>query len=153
MQLIPKPTRFKPLAARFWEREYGIEFEKWEWKLLSEFNKAKMAEFPTISGSVFADYKLGRNCFLLFPARYLTNDFVLCECPPYIDLPPNWSYVTVKGKKIWSQDYYRIYVDEIAPAKFEVPKSDVSFHDFQESLFIVERNRLTFAGIAGFRVC
>lgn len=136
MQFIPKPTRFKPLTARFWEREYGIEFEKWEWKLLSEFNKAKMAEFPTISGFLIADYKLGRNCFLLIPAQHLTNDFVLCECPPYMDLPPNWSYVTVKGKKIWFRDYYMIYVDEITPAKFEVPKSDVSFHDFQESLFI-----------------
>jgi hypothetical protein len=136
LQFIPKPARFKPLAARFWEREYGIEFNKWEWKLLSEFNQAKMAEFPTISGFVISDYRLGRNRFLLVPTQHLTNDFVICECPPYIDLPSNWSYVTVKGKKIVFRDYYEIFVDEVVPAKFEVPRPEIEFKDFQESLFV-----------------
>jgi hypothetical protein len=136
LQFIPKPARFKPLAARFWEREYGIEFDKWEWKLLSEFNQAKMAEFPTISGFVISDYRLGRNRFLLVPAQHLTNDFVICECPPYMDLPSNWSYVTVKGKKIVFRDYYEIFVDEVVPAKFEVPRPEIEFKDFQESLFV-----------------
>lgn len=136
MQFIPKPKRFKPLAPRFLEREYGIEFNKWEFQILSEFNQAKKANYPTISGRVITNPRLGSTQFLLIPALHLIQDFVICECPPSMVVPASGSYVTVKGKKKCFQDHCKIMVEDIIPAKFEAPKPEIGFKDFQELLFL-----------------
>jgi hypothetical protein len=137
LEFIPKPKRFRPIKARFWEREFGAEFNRWEFTLLKDFNQAKLAKYPVISGTVITDSKLGKERFLLIPAPYLNQDFVFCVCPPSISLPSDWSYVTISGKKRWLRDHYEIWVDDISPIKLETPsKPEIEFKDFQESLLL-----------------
>lgn len=134
-EFVPKPKRFKPIKPRFWKREFGGEFLKWEFQLLKEFNHAKKADRPVISGTVIADSRLGRGRFLLIPAQYLTQDWVLCVCPPSISIPANWSYRTIYGKKQRFKDHYEIIVDDVLPAKIEMPiKPEIGFKDFQDLL-------------------
>jgi hypothetical protein len=137
LEFIPKPRSFKPIEARLWEREFGSEFNKWEFQLLKEFNQAKQAKNPVISGTVVVSSRFGKGCFLLIPAPHLGQDQVICICPPSIPVPADRSYVTVYGKKQWFRDHYEIVVEDILPAKMKVPiKPEIKFKDFQDLLLL-----------------
>lgn len=104
---------------------------------MNEFNQAKRAKRPVISGTAVADSRFGRRRFLLIPSKYLTQDQVICVCPPAIRVPANWSYVKVHGRKRVVRDHYEIIVDDVLPAKIETPVSpEIEFRDFQELLIM-----------------
>lgn len=136
-EFIQKPKSFKPIKPHFLERQFGEEFNKWEFQLLNDFNQAKRMERPVISGTVVADSRFGRRRFLLIPGKYLTQDQVICVCPPSIRVPANWSYVKVHGRKRANREHYEIIVDDVLPAKIETPVSpEIEFKDFQELLLM-----------------
>jgi len=137
MTFIPKPKKFKPFNPRFWDREFRSEFNKWEFQLLEEFNSSKKAERPVISGTALADHRLGRGRFLLIPSRYLTQDYILCECPSDIPIPSSWTYVTIHGRRKIFQNHYEILVDDIVYTKMKTPlKPEIDFREFQDYLLL-----------------
>lgn len=137
MTFTPSPQKFKPIKPRFWEREFGSEFNRWEMQLLRDFAQAKRAVQTVIFGTVVADRKLGRGQFILIPAPYLTQDYVLCVCPSGLPAPANWSYVKVSGRRRCFGNRYEIFVESISPAKMKMPlKPEIDFKDFQDLLLI-----------------
>lgn len=147
MTSVPKPDRskavrpttsgFKPIRPAFRERQYGSEFNQWEFKLLKEFNYAKTSVNPTISGSVVFDNRLGKNRFLLIPAAHLSQDYVICECPPGLPVPANLSQVRITGRRSVFYDHWEIIVDDIAYEKMKIPiEPEIDFNDFQDELFL-----------------
>jgi hypothetical protein len=146
MTFIPKPKSskvvrstdsFKPIRPAFRERQYGSEFNQWELAILREFSSAKRLTNPTISGSVVFDSGLGKNHFLLIPAAHLSQDYVICECPPSIPVPANSSYVKITGKKSVFHDHWEIMVDDVSYEKPKRPiKPEIDFKEFQNQLFL-----------------
>ncbi|MCL2360003.1 hypothetical protein [Candidatus Bathycorpusculum sp.] len=146
MTFIPKPAsidklkkmdKFTPIKPAFRNRQYGGEFNKWEFDILKEFAYAKKSTTPSVSGIVVYDGKLGRNRFLMIPAAHLPQDYIICECPPDVEIPSNLSYVTVTGQKSIFYDYWEIMVDDIIPAKISHPiKPEIDFKEFQQQLFL-----------------
>lgn len=137
MTFIPSPQKFKPIKARFAEREFGSEFNQWEMQLLLDFSQAKRAVQTVISGTVVADRKLGRGQFILIPGPYLTQDYVLCVCPSGIPVPANSSYVRVYGRRRSFGNRYEILIESILPAKMKMPlEPEIDFKEFQDLLLI-----------------
>jgi hypothetical protein len=134
---IPQPTKFKPIKPVFWDRQFGSQFNEWEFQLLKEFNRAKNTENPIVTGTVFFDRRFGGSRFLLFPAQYLIQDYVICECPPGLPVPSNWSYVTVAGKKKVIRNHWEMLVDDISYSEMKIPvEPEITFKDFQDELFL-----------------
>ena len=147
MTFIPKPQnskpklkevdKFTPIKPAFRNRQYGSEFNKWEFNILKEFAYAKKSTNPSVSGTVIYDGKLGRNRFLLIPTAHLSQDYIICECPFDIKIPANLSYVTVTGQKRVFYDYWEIMVDNIGHAKIRMPiEPEIDFKEFQQQLFL-----------------
>jgi hypothetical protein len=137
MTFIPSPQKFRPIKARFEDREFGSEFNRWELQLLLDFSEAKKGVQTVISGTVVADWKLGRGQFILIPGPYLTQDYVLCVCPSGISVPANSSYVRVYGRRRIFGNRYEILVESIIPAKMKMPyEPEIDFKEFQDVLLI-----------------
>lgn len=146
MTFIPKPetskaakptSDFKPIRPAFRERQYGSEFNQWEFTILKDFNQAKKSATPTVSGSVVFDSGLGKNHFLLIPAAHLPQDYVICECPPSIPVPANSSQVTLTGRKSVFHDHWEIMVENISYEKAKMSiKPEINFEEFQNQLFL-----------------
>ena len=146
MTFIPKPENskaakpksdFKPIRPAFRERQYGSEFNQWEFAILKDFNQAKKSVNPTVSGSVVFDRGLGKNHFLLIPAAHLPQDYVICECPPGIPVPANSSQVTLTGRKSVFHDHWEIMVENISYEKAKMSiKPEINFEEFQNQLFL-----------------
>jgi hypothetical protein len=137
MTFVPSPQKFRPIKARFEEREFGSEFNRWEMQLLLDFSQAKREVQTVISGTVIADCKLGRGQFILIPGPYLTQDYVLCVCPLGIPVPANLSYVRVYGQRRSLRNRYEILVESILPAKMKMPlEPEIDFKEFQDLLLI-----------------
>jgi len=137
VEFLAEPRKFRPIKARFWEREFGIEFHKEEMRLLTEFNSAKRQRYPTISGTAVTSPKLGSNRFVLIPAPWLNQDYVTCIMPYNISLPANMSHVSVLGRKQDSQGRFEILVDDIQYMQSEFSiKPEIKFRDFQDHLLL-----------------
>ena len=138
-RIIPKTPKndFTPIRPSFRDRQFGNEFNQWEFRLLKEFSYAKKSANPIISGVVVFDRKLGLNRFLLIPAAHLAQDYVICECPPDIPVPSNLSNVTIAGKRRVFLDHWEILIEKISYETIKNPiKPEISFKDFQEQLFL-----------------
>jgi hypothetical protein len=137
LTFIPEPSKFTPIKAQCWDRQFGIEFNRWEWGLINDFNRAKKEKYVTISGSVVNNHRLGKGQFLLIPAPHLPQDQILCACPDEL-IPANNEYVTVKGKKVWVNDsHYLLLLDEIEQSKLKIPvRSEINFQEFEDLLFL-----------------
>ncbi len=146
MTFIPKPqnsnrrlkeNEFTPIKPAFRDRQYGSEFNKWEFNILKEFAYAKRSATPSVSGTVIYDGKLGRNRFLIIPAAHLSQDYIICECPIGMKIPANLAYVNVTGQRRVFHDYWEIMVDDIASAKIKNPiEPEIDFKEFQQQLFL-----------------
>jgi hypothetical protein len=128
---------FKPIRPAFRGRQYGSEFNQWEFAMLKEFSEAKKSANPTISGSVVFDNRLGKTRFLLLPAAHLPQDYVICECPPGLPVPASLSYVKITGRRSVFHDHWEIMVDDISYERMPMPiRPEIGFKEFQDQLFL-----------------
>ncbi len=136
-KMVKTPSNFEPIKLSFRDRKFGSEFNHWELEILKQFSYAKSSANPAVSGTVVYDRTLGSKRFVLLPAAHLSQDYVICECPPGVPIPANLSEITVKGKKTAFYDYWEIMVDSISYEKFKVQvKPEIDFQEFQDLLFI-----------------
>ena len=126
------------IRGRLIDREFGVEYTKFEWQQIQEFAKARNQDRIEISG--FVSW-IDKTKFLLLPTRTTSCIFFICK---YEGLtPPNNQYIACKGKKevaVKKDDnsFYPILMVE--DFKLEKPdfgkiKSDISQKDFQENMF------------------
>lgn len=136
-KMVKTPSSFTPIRPSFRDRQFGSEFNQWEFRLLKEFSNAKKSVNPIISGVVVFDRKIGQNRFLLIPAAHLAQDYVICECPSDIPVPSNLSNVTIAGIRRVFLDHWEIFAEKITYEKMKAPiKPEINFKDFQDQLFL-----------------
>jgi hypothetical protein len=135
LTFIQKPNEFKPIKTRLWERQFGSEFNHWEWNIISEFNQAKKEKYVKVSGAVINNTRLGKGQFLLVPAPHLPQDHLLCICQDQ-EIPANNAYVTIQGRNVWRRNHYEVFVDSIQQADLNIPvKPEIEFQEFENLLF------------------
>jgi hypothetical protein len=135
-ELVKPHSSLKLVRSSLRDRQFGSEFNQWELKLLKDFSLAKQSKKPKISGVLIYDSKLGKNRFILIPAAHLAQDYVICECPPYMHIPSNLSNVTIEGQRRVFADHWEILVEKCILDNPKLPlKPEINFKEFRDILF------------------
>ncbi|AFU57414.1 hypothetical protein Ngar_c04700 [Candidatus Nitrososphaera gargensis Ga9.2] len=137
-------ARFQYAHIRFFEREFGLEYTKFENRRMQEVYQAKTHKLSEVSGYVVW---LRRNkAFLIVPTLTSPEPSVFCEIPDWINLeiPPDRAFVVTKGKwgykvargvepsasPIFTVDHYKVTRPDLGSIR-----PDSTYHDFREILF------------------
>ncbi len=134
-----KESKKSYIRGRLIDREFGVEYTKFEWQQIQEFAKARNQDRIEISG--FVSW-IDKTKFLLLPTRTTSCIFFICKYEG-LTPPPNNQYIACKGKKevaVKTDDnsFYPILVVEdfeLEKPDFGKIKSDISQKDFQENMF------------------
>ena len=144
MSIIPHEIpKYQYNKTRFFEREHGIEFTKFEREQMKKFSDAKKQERIEISGYVVwcrPPY------FILIPTTTTPNGRIVCKVENELAYPDMNQYSTVRGK--WQHDIIKnkvvkiLLVTDVAKTKPDIVKikTDISTKDFVGILFEKWRN-------------
>ena len=144
MSLIPpaKP-KYQYSKVRFFEREHGVEFLKFEWNQMKKFANSRYDLRVEIDGYVSWSRP---PYFLLLPTTTTHNGYIICKVEDELNYPDLNQFSTIKGK--WQVDMIQgrptkvIIVSDVNKAKPEFGKitPDISPKDFVGILFEKWRN-------------
>lgn len=135
--------KYQYSKTRFFEREHGVEFLKFELDQMKAFSEAKNQASSEVSGYV-SWYR--PPYFLLLPTTTTPNGYIICKVENEIYYPDLNQYSTVRGK--WQVDIIRnkpvkvLYVTEIQKSKldFGIIKPDIKPKEFLDIMFENWRN-------------
>ena len=137
---IPKYTYAK---TRFFEREHGIEFTKFELEQMKKFVDVRKQDRVEISGYVVWSRP---PYFLLIPTTTTANGSIICKVEDGLSYPDLNQYSTIRGS--WIYEIIRnkpvkvLLVTDIDKTKqdFGKIKPDITTKDFVDILFEKWRN-------------
>lgn len=144
MSLIPSEIpKYQYTKTRFFEREHGIEFTKFEFDQIKKLATARKQANPEISGYVVWSRP---PYFLLIPTTTTANASIVCKVEDGLSYPDlnqfstihgSWQHEIIKGKPVQV-----LVVEDIERTKedFGKIKPDISPKDFVETLFEKWRN-------------
>jgi len=144
MSFLPAPRpKYQYSTVRFFEREHGIEFTKYELDQMQHFAEARKQEHVEITGYVAwcrPPY------FLLLPTTTTPNGRIICKVEDGLNYPDLNQYSTIRGN--WKVDILKkklekvLVVSDIVKTKqdFGKIKPDISTKDFVDILFEKWRN-------------
>jgi len=139
---IPK---YRYTRTRYIDREFGIEYTKFENQQIKNFDLARKNTSVEITGYVSW---IDRSKFLLRPARTAAPIYFICKITEGVDYPPNNQYVWCKGE--WSYEInpeqsttYKILkvtgIQNTSP-DFGIVKPDINIREFTGIMFENWRN-------------
>jgi len=140
LRTIPK---YQYSKVRFFEREHGIEFSKFEFKQMKIFDEAYKQKRVEISGYVAWSRP---PYFLLLPTTTTPNRNIICKVEDELSYPDLNQYSTIRG--YWKIEIIRnklvkvLFIEDIDNTKpdFGKIKPDITPKDFVECLFEKWRN-------------
>ena len=144
MSLIPSEIpKYQYTKTRFFEREHGIEFTKFEFEQIKKLATARKQENPEITGYVVWSRP---PYFLLIPTTTTSNASIICKVEDGLSYPDLNQFSTIRG--IWQHEIIRgkpaqvLVIKDIEKTKedFGKIKPDISSKDFVEILFEKWRN-------------
>ena len=144
MSIIPYDIpSYQYAKTRFFEREHGIEFTKFELEQMKKFSESRKQDRVEISGYVVWSRP---SYFLLIPTSTTTNGSIICKVEDGLSYPDLNQYSTIRGS--WQYDIIRnktikvLFVTDIDKTKhdFGKIKPDISPKDFIDILFEKWRN-------------
>ena len=140
---VPPPiSKFVPSKrATLIDRMFEVQYTKFEFQQITEFNLSRKKSEVEISGYVSW---YDKQYFLLLPAKTTSSKYVICKVSEELQYPANNQYVTCKGK--WQYElesrksrfgYNVLMVENIVPTKPEIDalKPDISQKDFEQIIF------------------
>ncbi|MEX0862905.1 hypothetical protein [Nitrosopumilus sp.] len=144
MSIIPYDIpKYQYAKTRFFEREHGIEFTKFELEQMKKFSESRKQDRVEISGYVVWSRP---PYFLLIPTSTTTNGSIICKVENGLSYPDLNQYSTIRGN--WQYDIILnktvkvLLVIDIDKTKhdFGKIKPDISPKDFIDILFEKWRN-------------
>ena len=144
MSFLPRqPFRYTHSKARFFEREHGVEFTKFELRQMKDFAASKKYQKVSVTGYVaWSKYPY----FLLLPTTTTPNVYLICKVEDAMKYPDLNQYSTVRGR--WKVERIKnkfekiLAIDDIDKTKqdFGIIKPDLSMKEFVGHLFDKWRN-------------
>ena len=144
MSIIPFDIpKYQYTKTRFFEREHGFEFTKFEFEQMKKFSDVRRQERVEISGYVVWSRP---PYFLLIPTTTTSNASIVCKVEDGLSYPDLNQYSTIRGT--WQHEIIRgkpvqvLLVTNIDKTKqdFGKMKPDISTKDFVDILFEKWRN-------------
>lgn len=147
MSWVIPPTipKYRYTRTRYIDREFGIEYTKFENQQIRDFDLARKNTSVEITGYVSW---IDRSRFLLRPARTAAPIYFICKITEGVDYPPNNQYVWCKGE--WgyeinpeqSTTYKILKVTDIQNTSpdFGIVKPDINIREFTGIMFENWRN-------------
>ncbi len=144
MSIIPTPKpRYQYSRVRFFEREHGTEFLKFELEQMNKFSDARKQDHVEIDGYVSW---CKPPFFILLPTTTTPNGYIICKVEDGLNYPDLYQFSTIQGKWI-IEDIKRkwtkvLLVSDIHNTKphFGDIKPDILPKDFVGILFDKWRN-------------
>ncbi|MDE2589942.1 MAG: hypothetical protein KGL95_09805, partial [Patescibacteria group bacterium] len=133
--------QYRYTKTRFIDREFGVEYTKFENEQMRHFMEERKKTVVEITG--YVSWIKG-NRFLLLPTKTVSNVYFICEMSMGVDFPDNNQYVSCKGSwkyslqsKTTTFGYQILVVEEIQKSKpdFGMIKPDITHKDFVKILF------------------
>lgn len=141
--LIPhEKPQYRYTKSRFIDREFGVEFTKFENEQMRHFMEERKKPIVEITG--YVSWLDDGHRFLLLPTKTVSNVYFICEVSTGVDFPDNNQYVSCKG--LWKYSlqskktafgYQILVVEEIQKSNpdFGIIQPDITYKDFVEILF------------------
>lgn len=140
--LIPHELpKYQYTKTSFLDREFGIEYTKFENKQFHDFAEASKKELVEITGYVSW---LDQNQFLLLPAKTTGSIYFICQIEEGVEYPSHNQFISCKGtwkyvlqSKKSPLAYKVLNIEDIQPASpdFGIIKPDITTSDFTDILF------------------
>jgi hypothetical protein len=144
------PKRYQYAPIRFFEREFGLEYTKFEYTRKLEIHTAKVEKSKEVAGYVV--WVKRKNAFLIVPTLTSPEPYIYCEIPDWMDseTPPERSFIIAKGKwtyktrfkeggTVTTQIFIAEYYKTIKP-DLQAIKPDIKYKDFKGILFDALQN-------------
>ncbi len=139
---------FQYTPIQFFEREYGIEYTKYEFSRMREVYEARSKKLSEVSG--YVAWLRVPKMFLILPTLTSPNPCIICEISKEMQVPLERAFIRAKGtwrcrgakeieafnriilsaEEIFTVDHYEIMIPEI-----DQIKQDINYHDFKGILF------------------